>query len=93
MTSAYDLPSEQTLGEGEGGQTSARRGGEYVIAEVKFCISSNLLVSAVIYHMSGRTFKEWKNKKKRSFFPLNFSVYINLDKEKTEWTQTQTFPP
>ena len=50
---------------GDGGRESdvIRRGKEYVIAEVKFCISSNLLVSTV-NHMAARTFGEEKKKKK-----------------------------
>ena len=48
-------------------------GKEHVIAEVKFSISSNSLVSAV-NHMAARTFRGKKNNndKNESFFPLNF---------------------
>ena len=52
-------------------------GEEYVIAEVKFSISTNSLVSAV-NHKAAWTFGE-KKKKQESFFLLNFNVYINLD--------------
>ena len=53
------------------------------MAEVKFSISSNSLVS-VANHMAARPFgdkKKTKQKPKRneSFFPLNFNVYINLN--------------
>ena len=53
---------------------------EYVIAEVKFTISSNSLVS-LVNHVAARSFgdKKKNNKKNESFFPLNFKVYINLD--------------
>ena len=63
-------------------------GEEYVIAELKFCILSTPLVSAV-NHMTTRTFREKKTttttttrrrKKMNLFFPLNLNVYINLDK-------------
>ena len=50
-------------------------GEDYVIAEVKFCISSTSFVSAVNY-MAARTFREKRNE---SFFPLNFNIFINLD--------------
>ena len=60
---------------GGGGRESdvSPSGKEYVIAEVKFSISSNSLVSAV-NHMAARTFREKKNNndKNESFFPLNF---------------------
>ena len=74
-TSAYDVPSVQTLGEGEGSQKEVRgspgkevRGKEYVIAEVKFCISSTSFVSEV-NHMTVRTFRE---KNKRVFLSTKF---------------------
>ena len=50
-------------------------GEDYVIAEVKFYISSTSFVSAVNY-MAARTFREKRNE---SFFPLNFNFFINLD--------------
>ena len=66
-------------GVGEGSRKSAFWGEEYVIAEMKFCISSTPLVSAV-KHMAARTFKgKIKITEKESFFSLNFNVYINLD--------------
>ena len=87
ITSGYDLASVQTLGEREESQTSACRGRSItIIAEVKFSISRNPLVSAV-NHMAPRTFREKKNTHththththtKRVFFPLNVNVYINL---------------
>ena len=80
MTSAYDLPSVQTLGRGKEADVSPSwlgGGGVYVIAEVKFCISSYSLVSAV-NRMAARTYRE-KKKKNESFFPLNFNVYIYLN--------------
>ena len=81
ITSGYDLASVQTLGEREESQTSACRGRSItIIAEVKFSISRNPLVSA-INHMALRTFREKKKTHthtKRVFFPLNFNVYINL---------------
>ena len=54
-------------------------GEEYVIAELKFCILSTPLVSAV-NHMTTRTFREKKNnnndnkkkKKKESFLSTKF---------------------
>ena len=68
MTSAYDLPSVQTLGEGgrESEVNPSRE--EYVIAEVKFCISITSFVSEV-NHMTVRTFRE---KKKRVFLFTKF---------------------
>ena len=50
------------------------------MAQVKFFISSTLLVSSV-NHVAARAFrgKQNKNKKNEPFFPLNFNVYINLD--------------
>ena len=61
MTSAYDLPSLQTLGARGGGRESgvSPLGEEYVIAEVKFYISSTPLVSAV-NHMAAQTLREKK---------------------------------
>ena len=58
MTSPYDRTlTVQTLGEREGSQESCPSGKEHVIAEVKVCISSTPLVSAV-NHMD--TFLERK---------------------------------
>ena len=68
MTSAYDLPSVQTLGEGGRESEVNPSGKEYVIAEVKFCISSTSFVSEV-NHMTVRTFRE---KKKRVFLSTKF---------------------
>ena len=68
MTSAYDLPSVQTLGEGERESEVNPSGEECVIAEVKFCISSTSFVSEV-NHMTVRTFRE---KKKRVFLSTKF---------------------
>ena len=84
MTSAYDLPSVQELGGGGRESDVSPSGEEYVIAKVKFSISSNSLVSAV-NHMAGRSFQEKKqtNQKNESFFSLNFNVFINLDKRET----------
>lgn len=66
MMSAYDLPSVQMLGEGGRESDVSLSGEEYVIAEVKFSISSNLLVSAVNGHPD---FREKKNNKyNKSFF-------------------------
>ena len=50
------------------------------MAQVKFFISSTLLVSAV-NHVAARAFrgKQKTKKKTEPFFPLNFNVYINLD--------------
>ena len=57
MMSAYDqMLTVQTLGEGEGVSPS---GEEYVIGEVKFCISSIPLVSA-LNHMAALIFREKK---------------------------------
>ena len=55
---------------GGGGRESevSPSGEEYVIAEVKFCISSTSFVSEV-NHMSVRTFRE---KKKRTFLSTKF---------------------
>ena len=77
MTSAYDLPSVQTLGRGKEADVSPSwlGGGVYVIAEVKFCISSYSLVSAV--------------KKNESFFPLNFNVYIYLNNRERARTRNK----
>ena len=53
--------------------------------EVKFCISSTSLVSAV-NHMAARTFREKtkinNNKKNEYFFTLNFNGYINFESRK-----------
>ena len=68
MTSAYDLPSVQTLGEGGKESEVSPWVEEYVIAEVKFCISSTSFVSKV-NHMTVRTFRE---KKKRIFLSTKF---------------------
>ena len=59
-------------------------GKEYVIAEVKFCISSVPLVSVVITRPPGLLKRKKKNNsnKNESFFPPNFNVYINLDNGK-----------
>ena len=68
MTSAYDLPSVQTLGEGGRESEVNPSGEEYLIAEVKLCISSTSFVSAV-NHMTVWTFRE---KKKRVFLSTKF---------------------
>ena len=57
---------------------SARRGEEYVTAEVKFFISSTSLVSAV-NRPAVRAFREKKKKRNESFFPVSFNVFIILD--------------
>ena len=77
MTSAYDLPSVQTLGEGGSESDVSPSGEEYVIAEVQFSISSNSLVSAV-NHMAARTLRAKKKNKEKNepSFTLNFNVYI-----------------
>ena len=77
MTSAYDLPSVQTLGEGERKSEVSPSREEYVIAVVKFSISRTSFVS-VVNHMVALTFRE-RERKKESFFPLNFNIFINLD--------------
>ena len=78
ITSAYDFPSVQTLREGEASQTSARRGKNMtVIAEVKFCISSTSLVSAV--NLAARTFREEKTTTSTTT-TTNFNVYINRER-------------
>ena len=56
---------------------SARRGEEYVTAEVKFFISSTSLVSAV-NRPAVRAFRE-KKKRNESFFPVSLNVFIILD--------------
>ena len=43
MTSAYDLPSVRTLGEGGRESEVSPSGEEYAIAEVKFCIFKHLV--------------------------------------------------
>ena len=75
MTSAYDLPSVQTLGEGEdGSQTSGRQGEEYVIAEVKFSTFKQL--AGFGGKSNGR--QDFKSEKKNEpSFTLIFNVYIN----------------
>ena len=55
MTSAYDLPSVQMLGEVGRESEVSPSGEEDVIAEVKFCISRTSLVSAV-NHMAAPGF-------------------------------------
>ena len=62
----------------EGNHSVSPSGEEYVMAEVKFFISSTSLVSAV-NNMAARAFRAKKHTKNESFFPLNFNVYINLD--------------
>ena len=59
-------------------------GKEYVIAEVKFCISSVPLVSVVITRPPGllKRKKKITATKTSLFFPPNFNVYINLDNGK-----------
>ena len=74
MTSAYDLPSVQTLGEGEGSksQKSARRGrvcywgGEILYFKHPARFGGN--------HMAARTFKEKKKQQQQKlvFFPPKF---------------------
>ena len=59
-------------------QKSARLGRSMKWLRWNVCISSTPLVSAV-NRMANRTFKEKKNK---SFFPLNFNAHINLDNTK-----------
>ena len=73
MTSAYDLPSVQTLGVGERESDVSPSGEEYFIAEVKFPISSISLVSAV-NRMAARTFREKRNhqQQKRVFLSTKF---------------------
>ena len=66
MTSAYDLPSVQTLGEGERKSEVSPSREEYVIAVVKFSISRTSFVSAV-NHMVALTFREREEKKSLSF--------------------------
>ena len=89
MTSAYDLPSVQTLGRGKEADVSPSwLGGGYVIAGVKFCISSYSLVSAV-NRMAARTLREKKKKKNQSFFPLNFNVYIYLNNRERARTRNK----
>ena len=61
-------------------------GGVYVMAEVKFCISSYSLVSAV-NRMAARTLRE--KKKNESFFPLNFNVYIYLNNRERARTRNK----
>ena len=61
-------------------------GKEYVIAEVKFFISSTSLVSAV-NHMAAQAFRE--EKKTESFFfffYLNFNVYNSLKLKESTYT-------
>ena len=90
-TSAYDRTlTVQTLGEGEQESGVSPSGEEYVIAEVKVCISGTPLVSAVS-RMAAQTFREEKtnNKKNESFFPLNFNVYINLDNRERARTRNK----
>ena len=78
--SALDGRAEKiTDARGEGRESDVSPSGEeYVIAEVKFCISRSSLVSAV-NHKAARTLREKKTKKQESFFTLNFNVYINLE--------------
>ena len=87
MTSAYDLPSVQTLGKGEGGRRkgeggresgSSPSGKEYVIAEVKFAFQSPRSFRLLITWPPGLLQREERERKKR-FFPLNFNIYIYLD--------------
>ena len=68
MTSAYDLPFVQTPGGGGRESEVSPSGEEYLIAEVKFCVSSTSFVSEV-NHMTVRTFRE---KKKRIFLSTKF---------------------
>ena len=70
--------ADRTDSGGGGSQESARLGRSMKWLRWNVCISSTPLVSAV-NHMATRTFKEKKNK---SFFPLNFNVHINLDNTK-----------
>ena len=92
MTSAYTRTYVQTLGEGEGSQESALPG--RIMAEVKFCISSTPLVSAV-NHMAALTFRvKIKTATKDSFFSLHFNVDINLDngeraRARNKWQRRQ----
>ena len=83
MTSAYDLPSVQTLGKGEGERGKGVR--EQPVGEGicyswgEICISITPVVSAV-NHMAARTFTERREReRKKRFFPLNFNIYIYLD--------------
>ena len=55
-------------------------GGDNVIAEVKFSISSNSLSFRwLITWPPGLSEIKKNNKKNKSFFALNLNVYINLD--------------
>ena len=74
MTLAYDRTlTVQTLGEGEGSGVSPS-GEKYVIAEVKFLHFKHLARFGGKLH--GRPDF---SRKKKSFFPQNLNVYINLD--------------
>ena len=56
MTLAYERTlTVQTLGKGDGSQGVSPSRKEYVVAEVKFCVSRTPFVSAV-NHMATRTF-------------------------------------
>ena len=70
MTSAYDLPSVQTLGEGGRESEVSPSGEEYAIAEVKFCIFKHLV------RFGGKSHDRpaFKREEKTSL-----SFYINLD--------------
>ena len=61
MTSAYSVRSYTLWGWGKGITSDSPSGEEYVLAEVKFFISSTSLVSAV-NHMVARAFKGKKNR-------------------------------
>ena len=82
MTSPYERTlTVQTLGEREGSQESCPSGKEHVIAEVKVCISSTPLVSAV-NHMAAQTFREEKTNNKKPSLSLHLiltSTLVNLD--------------
>ena len=78
MTSPYDRTlSVQTLGEREESQESCPSGKEHVIAEVKVCISSTPLVSAV-NHMAAQTFREEKTNTKKMSLSFHLSLMSTL---------------
>ena len=75
MTSAYDLPSVQKLGEGKGVRRQPVEGGVcYSLGESLY--SSTSLVSAINHTWPPGILEREKTKQKKteSFFPL---VYIN----------------
>ena len=83
MTSAYDRTlTVQTLGEGEGGQESARRGtsmlclaeGEILHFKHPACFSGKLHGRPDFYRE-----KKQQQQQNESFFPPIFYVYIGLN--------------